>query len=698
MPFSLSFAEVGQRSDMEIQSDTDDDDSDTGDEECVSVPHFCYAELTASVQREKAAFVAYFSQRQICSVKNGVPCKFCPNRCFHSKTRCIRHLEDHHASDHCCPGSKQLRILRARWSEVHAPQATRSLIPGCATSPTAFRFLEDSASIMRRMLEDSPSFSQLRVSITDFDDITIWVLSETGMRVVLRCDDEALGLVRVNRMVWCTKTFVSLTFALSLECHAKVRVLRRLLLKHFMAQQALVPFLLPCAQTLNEVQKLALQENAAIIPTAHRRLAATGEFRRISLDGTFNFLMGVLGQTSHGKPREQAESANSVHTVVDARSKSGCTFFAEALFSEDPKAIVPKLAVVKGLSDQLEMLEVDRPFDWDKDFVFEKFCVLKGVGGDGMHLKFDTASAFGGSAKPGVVADVRRIQYKWAAGGQSAWLRSPYFSSLHMDPTPLKPAEAKWLRRGTFTEKAVKAFLQALDTDTPYKSRLEYINGIVAVIAAHPNDMSRKTHRKRKIGKKEVSMTVEEVLTSATQLKYIEYLANGGRYRVQTGISQKDMCPATTGNEGDHFDLKGWNRFVNKKGRERAQTVLEFWLISQLGRYHAKEYCLLESNSRPSWVFLHMMQKYTQPTMAAGSSIVAGLKRSQSKTNAGKPVKKQSAKTKSVHKYRLARADVRKARVQLSEPVLRRKPAQAKRRSLPVRIVQKPLWKGEASD
>ena len=344
------------------------------------------------------------------------------------------------------------------------------------------------------------------------------------------------------------------------------------------------------------------------------RLADADDFRVVSVDGTFKFLMNVIGQPAHGHSRGDGGSSDDIHVVMTARSLSGCVFFAEALFSENVRRISEKLEAIPRFAVQLELLHVDRLYDWDILFVHKLFPNLQAVAGDAWHLVFEASSCYGESQKPPVIVHLKAIQHKWAAGGTSQWLSStPYYRQGSARTQPLTRAEASCVTASSLSMKAAKAALANVDPDVPYQSRFEFLSYLAALHKVYPEDMRRKTAKGGK--------TLDQIVCGAMRLSYVEYIANGARYRVKTGMSREEMAPGTTGNEGSHFDLKAWAWNVQSKAKSTALTTLNFWVLSQLGRHFANQRWMIERNTGSRGEpFLHMLLKVRNPSVCKGVS------------------------------------------------------------------------------
>ena len=166
---------------------------------------------------------------------------------------------------------------------------------------------------------------------------------------------------------------------------------------------------------------------------------------------------------------------------------------------------------------------------------------------------------------------MKRIQLKWAAGGDSAWLGNPYYVSSTSERLALSEKECALFSENIPSAAAI-AHLESMDIDDePYQSRGEYLFALACIRCAFPDQMERMIPKKYNIG---------TALTRAADPQMIEYLANGGRWRVQNAIDRKELAPGSCGNEGAHFELKAWGRNVRSQLKYRAKLILMFFKIS----------------------------------------------------------------------------------------------------------------------
>ena len=104
----------------------------------------------------------------------------------------------------------------------------------------------------------------------------------------------------------------------------------------------------------------------------------------------------------------------------------------------------------------------------------------------------------------------------------------------------------------------------------------------------------------------------------------IEYVANGARWRSQHDIPRKDMGSGTTGNEGDHYDLKSWGRNIMQHSRDRIEMVLKYWTMSKMVAHLACVETLTTGRfARPQWCLRGLLHKLVQPEISSGTPACA---------------------------------------------------------------------------
>lgn len=591
--------------DTTSEGSADDMDGEVG-------PSFGYSLLLDWIASEKAAVLGSLQSYRSRGGEGGRVCPFCVRRVFTKKERLLRHIEKDHAAAHGCKFPKQLRVLRALWSEVAAAESARLFFGSTDELPPATRTpLQHSAAVMRQMLQTSPSFRLTRSTVTDWEDLTSWALTEDGYKLVVRSDVRALNL-RPLRSIWYSEGALRLVLAFSLDPPTKgaARRVRDMLRKHFTARGCPAPFLLPGKNVVGKLQEICAEEYGHIRMSAIDRLVSSGDLQAISVDGTYKFLMPVLGQPRHGARRVLEPRDDEVHVVMTARSLSGALFFAEARFSEDAVATAQSLSSVQHVASSVQLIQVDRPYDWDTMDVQQFFPHLQAIGGDAFHLVIHTAACFGESMSPAVVQVVRNIQLRWTATTDSDWLQGPYFTCTGSQPQPFTVGEHRCASPNSHSLRAAKKVLDMQDPDESFASRSEYLSCMSAVLRVFQSDLRRRVRDEK--------VTLGDILRRALEPRCIEYLRNGWKWRNANGIHRRALAPGTTGNEGDHFDLKGWAWNIRSMAKKRAQTLLKFWVLSQLGRHTATHHFRVAGEGRRSDHLSTMILKFQFPHVAHG--------------------------------------------------------------------------------
>ena len=231
--------------------------------------------------------------------------------------------------------------------------------------------------------------------------------------------------------------------------------------------------------------------------------------------------------------------------------------------------IVQHLATVEGVKHQVELLQVERPVDYDRSSTFLALPSLQAVSGDASHLTFAAASAYGRSVKPWLVVCSRQLAEKWCAVGTAKWLQAEYFKKGCTPDRPFTEKEKRCWEQPAMSKKEAQAFLTNIDAGEAYSSRYSYLKYLAAIKVYFASELGKPTG--------DGKATIGKLLNTAAQWQNVEYLANGARWRSRNDIPREEVVSGTVGNEGDHADLKGWGRNVMKQKFDRCEMVLKIW-------------------------------------------------------------------------------------------------------------------------
>jgi hypothetical protein len=507
------------------------------------------------------------------------PCEICVCRAFQKRGRCKAHLEADHKPPHFCTSSKHLASVKAVWAERCATMAADKFVSAEPTGVEVNQLLRDTGGVLRRMLKSSPSFEKLGTALANVDKVTAWVLTLQGMKLFIKCDAEALEYRRLGDYYY-TGEFLKQILVWSLDSTTKGSVMRvrNKMVHHFVSCGAAMPFMIPSRAVIHRLQEQAVQNYPQIISRCRQALKDREAFRSITVDGTFKFLMAVLGQPKHGAKRTESDRPGK-HVVMTGRAIDGAMFWSEAMSAENVPEILPKMAAIEGIFEQTEILGSDRPQDWDNTLTFAALPRLECITGDFYHIVFAAASCYGTSMKPAVVACLRKLANKWCIPGSSAWFCSPYYVR-HRTPTkPYTTAEHQCWEAPKFTTETVKKYLAKVDDSVPFKSRLEYLTHMGAIKVCFADQLYRKTGDHK--------TTLGQVLERAVDCQMVEYLANASRWRSKNQMDRAVMASGSVGNEAHHADLKAWGRNIMAMTLERATLVVTFWNMNKLLRHES---------------------------------------------------------------------------------------------------------------
>jgi hypothetical protein len=507
------------------------------------------------------------------------PCEICVCKAFQKRDRVKAHLEDDHKPPHFCTSSKHLAAVKAAWAERCAAMVADKFVSAESKGSEANQLLRDTGGVLRRMLKSSPSFDKLGTALANVDRVTAWVLTLQGMKLFIKCDAEALEYRRLGDYYY-TEEFLKQILAWSLDPSTKGSVVRvrNKMLHHFVSCGADLPFMIPSRKVVDRLQAQAAKSYPQIIHRCRQALKDREAFRSITVDGTFKFLMAVLGQPKHGAKRTDSDRPGK-HVVMTGRAIDGSMFWSEAMSAENVPEILPKMAAIEGIFEQTEILGSDRPQDWDNTLTFAALPRLECITGDFYHIVFAAASCYGTSMKPAVVVCLRKLANKWCVPGSNAWFSSPYYVRHRAATKPYTSAEQQCWEAPVFTAETARKFLDEVDDTMPFKSRLEYLKLMGALKVCFADQLQRKAG--------DYKTTLGKLLERAVGCQMVEYLANASRWRSKNSMDRACMASGSVGNEAHHADLKAWGRNIIAMTLERATLVLTFWNMSKLLRHES---------------------------------------------------------------------------------------------------------------
>ena len=244
-----------------------------------------------------------------------------------------------------------------------------------------------------------------------------------------------LGYERVGN-AYARQDFGELLLSLSItvDTRACQRTVHATLGRYFLDQGAKAALLIPDRKTLFGILGHFLEKREGPIRNAClSMLSELQEFRLVTVDGTFKFLMSVVGQRKHGEtfrkirdedrgpPELFAEEdcdqrrKREIHAVVTLRSMGGCLFYAAPCFSESTSETLRLLRDgVAEHAGEVEFLCSDSPGNFDCDAVRKALPGLKAVGGDPLRRAYEMELCFGEHTRP-VTQALHRVHAKFSA-------------------------------------------------------------------------------------------------------------------------------------------------------------------------------------------------------------------------------------------------------------------------------------------
>ncbi|CAE7893205.1 unnamed protein product [Symbiodinium microadriaticum] len=138
-----------------------------------------------------------------------------------------------------------------------------------------------------------------------------------------------------------------------------------------------------------------------------------------------------------------------------------------------------------------------------------------------------------------------------------------------------------------------RACIRKLDGSVPFRSRLEFVEGLAAIAAEFPEDMLRKVTGANK--------AIDQILWCAAAADRAEWLLNNLRWRHRLGLRDLTLLPCgTTSNEALHAEIKGWFAQTQQIHQSTLKLKLEILTLAKmLPHYAAAKYpTLSQATSR----------------------------------------------------------------------------------------------------
>ena len=154
---------------------------------------------------------------------------------------------------------------------------------------------------------------------------------------------------------------------------------------------------------------------------------------------------------------------------------------------------------------------------------------------------------------------------------------------------PLKDIEMKYrdmITNSSMTSAESSSILDELDTEVPFKSRLEFIQSIAALCQRYPAEVNKKIAGANK--------QISRILWSACAPDRLEWLMNNLRVRHAIQPSYRWFLPSgTSSNEALHAEINAWSRSTNAMHRSTlALKLMYFRYIKLLLHYLSVQYPL----------------------------------------------------------------------------------------------------------
>ena len=310
-----------------------------------------------------------------------------------------------------------------------------------------------------------------------------------------------------------------------------------------------------------------------------------GEFRSISIDGTFRICLSILGQKSFNLARSERNDAavpedESLRRVITVRGRTGAVVSMFASYGEGAPEIQKGLqnTLPEEALRQIEFVATDAPSKRLYATLKEILPNLQALCLDPIHLAMHYESASARHRTAGS-ATLRRGLAKFSVKSSSPRQREERnWGDFHCGEEVVLTAREKTYRQqildGGMSKSKGQRILGSLDGGSPWQTRMQFIEFLAAVSAVYRSEVTRKT---------ESDKTVAELLHQAAAADRVEWVFNNLRLRQVFSRADNILLPVgTTSNESLHAELNGWFRQTQGIHPTTLKMKLDILTLSKL--------------------------------------------------------------------------------------------------------------------
>ena len=308
-----------------------------------------------------------------------------------------------------------------------------------------------------------------------------------------------------------------------------------------------------------------------------------GEFAYISIDGTVKCCLSLLGQATYrhskaARAEQDVTDGEATYKVLTVRGRTSAVLMIAAIQSEAGHyvSLLLESKLTDGQREQVQHIACDNPSESLFLALKQKCINLKSLGLDACHLVMMYEQTQWHKKTEGS-RWVRIIMAKFAkhdAARDAADWGEVYTGAADLVVTGEERRWREALNRQDISKALAKRILERMDPETPWLTRIGYMESIGAVCSLYPDEVSKTTATGKSLR--------HVLLNSATAAK-VEWLMNDTRYRHRIPRKQLKLLPSgTTSNESLHHELNVWFRETQQMHRPTLDLKIHVFKVAKL--------------------------------------------------------------------------------------------------------------------
>ena len=307
------------------------------------------------------------------------------------------------------------------------------------------------------------------------------------------------------------------------------------------------------------------------------------EFTSLSVDGTFRCCFPIMGQAKFNASSADKDAAafgpdDSIWRLITVRGRTGAVVAMFPAASEAAPEIVSGLQehLPAGAFEQVRFVASDSPSA-------HLFCSLKrllpsleALSQDPIHLAMAYEQVSGGKRTAGSSA-LRKCLRKFISDDPecSAKTWGPFFTGERTDrQNTQEVALRQSILDGDLSKRRTQNVLSALESDSAWKTPVQFIECIAAISSAYRHEVQRKIASGKRLNR---------VLWAATDFASVQWLFNNLRVRHSLSAQARILLPAgTTTNESLHAEVNNWFRQTQMLHQSTFRLKLRVMCVAKL--------------------------------------------------------------------------------------------------------------------